>query len=638
MIRQLTRQEIDEIFLERGAKSLITLNYKVEKGAEVVSDREKEQLEIPLDGNVTREKKKATYEMSLSSDTYVREWFGYLALDHTPDAINQTRIKNGLPILFNHDRNLLVGKWENMNLKNGKMYGTPRYSQSAFAQEKRQDVDDDILTETSISFEPDEMWLDHEKDGICFYRATKWTPDEASLVTVPADTTVGKNRSKNLGADPNINNRKDTDMADEPKVVVLSENEIRAAAQNEAFTRATEINALTDLYESKGLDLKAERAKAFSDPNYTVSKYKDEILRRMTEKQEATKATTDLGLSDKEQKEYSFVRAINQIMDGTFLTKGGIEAEAHKALIGRGMQPQSKNSFLVPQEGQRKLPSKRTLNTTSASGGGFLVDDKLMPESFIPLRRNNMVTPSLGIQVLNNLSGNVLVPRQTSASTAYWFSGTGGTITASDPAFGQIALTPKYLGAMTGISLSLLTQGTPDVENLVVNDLDRVLAIEKDRVVFHGLGASNEPIGIANVSGIGTVSGASYTWAAAVEHETDLMTSNSLVGNPVFVTNPTIYGILKTRVKVSGYPVYLSEDGKYLNGYPIFVTNQVASGFLFFGDFSSSVIGYWNQLEIAVNPWASTQFSDGSVLIRAMEAMDHNVRYVGGYSVATSVS
>ena len=47
---------------------------------------------------------------------------------------------------------------------------------------------------------------------------------------------------------------------------------------------------------------------------------------------------------------------------------------------------------------------------------------------------------------------------------------------------------------------------------------------------------------------------------------------------------------------------------------------------LFYGQWSDMILGYWQGLDIAVNPWADTSFKRATILIRAMLFCDLLVR------------
>jgi len=81
--------------------------------------------------------------------------------------------------------------------------GVVQFSRNAKAQDIKRDVVDGIRKYISVGYSVDEYVLEKmEKDGPDTYRATKWTPMEASSVAVPADPSVGHNRKAGSADSP----------------------------------------------------------------------------------------------------------------------------------------------------------------------------------------------------------------------------------------------------------------------------------------------------------------------------------------------------------------------------------------------------------------------------------------------------
>jgi phage head maturation protease len=143
--------------------------------------------------------------MSISSDVpYLRYDFWndeayYEVLDHGPGGMDDSRLKAGLPLLFNHDRDAHLGRATNfVNDGHKCVVSGIVWSQSAFAQEKKADALNGSLPDTSVGYTiADEGECIGAQDGIPIYKF-KFTPYEGSLVTVPADSSVGVGRSRSM--------------------------------------------------------------------------------------------------------------------------------------------------------------------------------------------------------------------------------------------------------------------------------------------------------------------------------------------------------------------------------------------------------------------------------------------------------
>jgi len=133
-----------------------------------------------------------TVPAALSSETPVSRWYGNEILVHDAGAANLTRAADGLPLLWNHDGGQPIGLVENVRLDAGKLRGELRFSSNPKANEIFQDVRDGFLKNVSIGYSVDRWEETADSEDV---RVTGWTLLEASVVTVPADATVGINRS-----------------------------------------------------------------------------------------------------------------------------------------------------------------------------------------------------------------------------------------------------------------------------------------------------------------------------------------------------------------------------------------------------------------------------------------------------------
>ena len=133
---------------------------------------------------------------------------------------------------------------------------------------------------------------------------------------------------------------------------------------------------------------------------------------------------------------------------------------------------------------------------------------------------------------------------------------------------------------MSDISRKMLLQSSLDVEAFVRNDLATSLALAIDSAAINGTGASNQPTGILNTSGIGSVvggtNGAAPDWSDIVDLESQLALDNADIGNLGFLTNAKVRGKLLQTEKASTTAQYVWSDNNSLRGYNAAVSNQVS--------------------------------------------------------------
>jgi len=188
--------------------------------------------ELKLESGTINEESR-TISAALSSEQPVERWFGNEVLDHSAEAIDLSRAADGLPMLFGHDNSQPIGIIENLRLDSDKkLRGDLRFSpNNQRANEVWADVRDGFLKNVSIGYRINE-WVENETDNTV--RATRWQIYEGSIVPVPADSTVGVNRSKdhNVGVpamDKTEDKTVETGGKDDSKIVVDFENARKAA-------------------------------------------------------------------------------------------------------------------------------------------------------------------------------------------------------------------------------------------------------------------------------------------------------------------------------------------------------------------------------------------------------------------------
>jgi len=142
-------------------------------------------------GKVVNEEER-TVEVSISSEEPVRRWDGDEILVHEDGVIDMSRFP--LPLCVAHEtyRGLNIGLIEDPVIENKKLRGTLRFGERTEANEYFTDVKNGIIRNISVGYRINES-IPNEKEES--YRVTDWMPFEASLVSVPADNTVGIGRS-----------------------------------------------------------------------------------------------------------------------------------------------------------------------------------------------------------------------------------------------------------------------------------------------------------------------------------------------------------------------------------------------------------------------------------------------------------
>lgn len=137
-----------------------------------------------------------TATLSFASEAPYERYWGVEILDTTTSSMRQGRLRSGANLLCDHDARDVVGVVESVAIGADRVArAVVRFGKSARAEEVWQDVRDGIRRNVSVGYLIHKAQLVDTKDGQETYRVTDWEPFEVSLVSVPADASVGVGRS-----------------------------------------------------------------------------------------------------------------------------------------------------------------------------------------------------------------------------------------------------------------------------------------------------------------------------------------------------------------------------------------------------------------------------------------------------------
>lgn len=607
-----------------------------------VREAEVRAFEMRKDGDTGR------ISFALSSEYPVDRYYGTEILAHEASAIRMDRIKRkAMPLLFNHNPDDPIGMVESGEVRDGRLIVDARIWDTARAQEVSAMVDGG-LRNVSVSYRIHNAEEDHSSGQ---FRVTDWEPYEASIVTIPADPTVGIGRSGGQEFEVSIRSINTATTAEECKTMT---DQVTATAGTSAEKPVSAIQAekerreaIQNLCKSNKIDSRVEAR--WIEEGTALPQVAKEILDVMEERgKQRPVAASEIGLTRKEQQQFSLFRVIRYLKamgDPEKRSAAGFELECSRAVAKRLGREESSSVF-IPGEVLTRAMSRdamehgtRALSTTPGSKGGYMVNVENL--GFIDILRNRSVTRSLGARVLSGLEGNVTFSRQTGKPSVTWQGGENVSVTAADQTLGQLSMTPKTAIVVTDVSEQLLRQATPSAEQFVMADLAADIAIDGvDYAAINGTGGA-QPLGIKNTTGITSGQDASAaTYAKILAFPQVAAAANAVRGNPGFVTNAAGSAILMQKARFSNTDTPLWDGNLFdgtLVGFPAMASEQLASGNLIFGSWDELVIGEWGVLELATDT-GGTRFNSATVGIRAMWMVDVLLRYPQAFVVGTNLS
>ena len=614
------------------------------------------------------------FDISISSETPVERWFGKEILDHSPGAVDLSRAKKGLSFLDSHDAKAVIGIVEKSKVGDDKkLRGQLRFSRSAPAQAVKRDIQDGIRRFISVGYAVNEYTLEKaSKDEGETYRATKWTPMEASSVAVPADLSVGHEsragekvfpvlvRSASPASEPNL--KEDTV---EPSTVLAD-----ARAAGAEIIRLGKVHKIDPDRVAKAI-AEGESVDAFS--RFTL----EEITKRGAAPlpQPAAEGADRLALTEKEQKEYNLARGIMSAVRNIEASSTGAAARANcfemeiSDSIEKNWTAERHGGLFVPWSlrhawtpelekrfaGMLKPRGERAgLDSATATAGAEL--KYIEPGEFIQYLYNRMRVKELGARTISGLRDNVAYPKQTGKATGSWVGENPG-VDVADTALtlGSIASSPKTYQSSSSYSRQLLAQAVIDVDTLVREDLGRDMALAVDSVAIVG-GGSNQPVGIGATAGVQSYvviadagNGGAPAWADILKMTRLLEDANAdQLGDGGWLTTPGIKATLKGLPRLGntiGLPIWT--DANTVDGYKAASSNQVAktstkgtSGAtlhsLIRGIFETILISMWGSgFELVVDPYRLKK--QGMIELTTFMLTDVTLKYPLAFVVAKYV-
>ena len=621
-VDEVRAEEVVEETVEETAETVEETTEEVEEETDRSASPEVQHRAMEMELSPIDEDTR-TVKMAISSEEPVGRSFGTEVLDHTRESIDLSFLASGrAPLLLDHDPEKQIGVIKSVELDENarRLRAEVRFGKGELAREAFSDVVDGIKANISVGYSIGKM--ERDIDDKETYRAKSWKPVEASLVSIPADMTVGVGRSGKAENKPVIK----TSLKERNIMSEVNIEAVKAEAQQAAQKNAAQIVELGARHN------KSDMARDAIAKGQSIDSFRGELLESIG----STNAleSQDIGMNEKEVKNFSMMRAIHALANPT--DRRAQEAAAFEFECSRAAADQygkTAQGIMLPADVLRTW-NKRDMNVTDGtSNDADLIGEDFRGGDFIDALRNSSSVMAAGATMLGGLSGDVKIPKKTLASSAAWIATEGGAATESEMTVGNVSLSPKTLGAFTDVTRQLLIQSSLDVESLIRDDLTKAMAIAIDKAGLEGTGSSGQPTGIEGTTGIGSVAFAAAggpTFAEMIAMETEVSQDNALLGNLSYILTPALAGALKGTAKSANNSGFVLENGQ-VNGYNAIVSAQASANHAYFGNFSDLLIGMFGGLDIVVDPYTAS--TTGTVRVVAMQSVDCAVRHAQSFAV-----
>lgn len=644
-----------------------------------------------------------TLALTFSSELPVDRWFGQEVLSHATGCADLSRLNDGAPLLFNHNMDDVIGVVESASIgADGRGHAVVRFARTARGDEMMGMVQDGILRNVSFMYRVGVYATETDDPGAYAdddtYTATSWEAYEISLVTVPADPSVGVGRSVTsdtrsvhvstrvrepqstttpaaaaiIEDDPMFKKKhvkRDQVAGDLPAgggapaatVIHLTQDQMRIAERE----RQSAIRALGDKWKNTDL------AMLMIEGGTSIEGARSAFLEALDKKPQTPAAGARVDMSDKEKRNFSMLRGL-QALHSKEWKEAGFEREVSNELARQlGRNPSAGGMFLpsdlpfAPDEAHQRafalISGQSRMNQQARAAyavgapatGGNIVATQLLSDSFIEVLRNAMITPVLGARFLSGLVGNIDIPRQITAAQTSW-TGELTAGTESEATFDKVSLRPKNLTSWGVISRMMMMQATPAIEMLARADLIAQMALALDLAALSGTGTGGQPTGIINQSGVlsvvGGTNGKNIDFDDIIKLYTAPRVANAAQTSMAFALNSKVIGYLASLKATTGTYLWDPQGGltagspDRIKGKPYGESQQLRSSLtkgtavgncseLIYGNWLELLIAEWGAMEVAINPYDSTYFKSGDVVLRAIQTADIGVRHGASFAV-----
>lgn len=596
------------------------------------------------------------------------------------ENVDLTRLNNGRggPVLFNHDRDKLLGAVINARMDSDRVgRATLKISQAGLGNTMWTMIEEGILNSISIGYNI----YDYRIDGNNII-VTNYEIYEISLVTVPADDTVGVGRSM-----------------DHKGLRDILEEELEEAHEDETLNKGEETNLEERLMEEQegmdetrldyeSYDIK-ETLKVDNDENGGVTNIElsDSELEEMLSKRpdllaklqnkgvepETIKSTDpvededqrDIGeFSDAdgeaehpeemedaaekaEQERKRELIAIGKVLNKDVtdaITKGISVADFKRQLNENKNNPNVKENKMgksvingliraaaegKPFEGQRiEVPVSQLRATSTAPATGGALVKEVYVDSYIDVLRANSVFAQLPIQTYSGLEGegNLVLPKLSSDFTQMFaFIAEGANSPEVDANYEKLILKPRTFS------------GSVPLTRTLIKSADTAERFTQDAMV-RGAGLKLEKEILAQI----VATAPSDTLTATITQEDvqnslgKLAAANVRIENVVAIVHPSTAAILRSTI-VSGNTAakFMIEGFRFeawlCDSVRVIESTQVAAGQIVFGDFSNVVLASWGGLTVDRDD--TTLRASQGIVLRTFAYIDHAIAHEEAFLV-----
>ncbi|HBV0031617.1 TPA: phage major capsid protein [Escherichia coli] len=604
-------------------------------------------------------------------------------LVHTPEAVDLSRLNNNAPLLFNHNFDNHIGVVCDARIDADNVgRALVKFSKhGTLANDIRNKVIEGTMEKISVGYDIKEYHIDYAKSQLI---VSKWIPHEISWVTVPADDSVGLNRSLNtitvnLGAKRDMTKEQIEEIKEEqepaqveetpveenkePKVEETQERQVEENKEDENLEDGKDAKHPESVDDDSSTVREAEEVKEEREAAPVEEEKIEEVAERSEEDElEIREIARELNINEddeefkralankeitpeafrtkalnnitnaqrnneqikdsKMEKTFDLNNVIRSLVDGAAL--GANEAEYSAMAAGAAMQrgrAARGGSVFVPAAAMRAASAGNTKADLTA-----ITDEKLMTESYIEMLMPESVLGRLGVTVYSGLNSPTAIPKMTKSSVdAFGFVDENGAAPESKAEFANVKLSPKTFAGGNPISRQSL-KTVPGIASLITDHINKAVRIKLEQLILSDKANDRGPAGLIKQ----LVDANRVTKKAAFSYKDFLKEIAALTdaGVPAQAIKFAMSGA--TAAELESTPKsdrgdaqgFIMENGK-IAGYEVVTSGVIPADHIVLGAFDGITIGEWGGLELDMD--LTTYRDRGAVVPRIFVDLDYVV-------------
>lgn len=360
---------------------------------------------------------------------------------------------------------------------------------------------------------------------------------------------------------------------------------------------------------------------------------------------QASKGVVVPGLAGSEKGPYKYAFSLHDVL---------------KKVSGIGKDKLSLCSY--PEDAREKI-----MQGEIGTDGGFTIPPQFANELIERLKAMQVLTAAgMRMFTVDRNFGQVHMPRLQSGITIAEF-GEVETPAVSTPQVELLVASAHKIAGVVEVSNDLLMMNAVQLEDALRRDFTEDGALRADLLGLRGTGASNQPRGIVNTPGIGSVdagspNGGPVTINLLLDLQKDVEGANSRMISPAYIMHSNVWHeTLKIQQasqqvfpSVFFAPGLAAKPEPVLLGHPVLRSNQIPVDLVegsssnlsevYFADFADLIQVRWGDLEIRVSREAThpttgrSAFHNDLTVFLVLQRLDYIIRHPGSFSVATDVA